>query len=145
MSVYNTTLYGLTKFTLGGFTIQFIITFFIAFAAETIVGPPARKLAQSLPFAKSSERNFILAISVCMVPLMILIMSGYGLIVTSLTTGIEGSIITVYLKLAGLNFIVALPSQLLIVGPISRRLLVKYVKPSTLKETLSPVTSIAKR
>ncbi|QOY38577.1 DUF2798 domain-containing protein [Anaerobacillus isosaccharinicus] len=64
-----------------------------------------------------------------MVALMVLIMSVYGLILTALTTGIDGSIFTAYLKIVGLNFIVALPSQLLIVGPISRALLTKYVKP----------------
>lgn len=60
-------------------------------------------------------------------PLMVFIMSVYGLILTAVTTG--GSILTVYLKTVSLNFIVALTSQLLIVGPISRELLTKYIKP----------------
>ncbi|MFZ3578790.1 DUF2798 domain-containing protein [Virgibacillus sp. DJP39] len=54
---------------------------------------------------------------------MVLIMSVYGLVLTSITTGIKGSFFIAYLKITGLNFIVTLPSQLLIVGPISRRLL----------------------
>jgi hypothetical protein len=56
-------------------------------------------------------------------------MSVYGLVLTAFLTGIEGSTFTGYLKTVGLNFIVALPAQLLIVRPISRRLLTKYVKP----------------
>ncbi|WP_256212946.1 DUF2798 domain-containing protein [Bacillus sp. OV322] len=64
--------------------------------------------------------------------MMVLIMSVYGLILTACTTGIIGSIFGAYIKTACLNFIVALPSQLLIVGPISRWLLAKYIKPSAL-------------
>ena len=131
MTVYNTVLHGLSSFTVGSAIIQFIVTFIVAFIVESIVEPQARKVALSLPYDKSKEINFIVAIAFCMVPLMVLIMSVYGVILTSLMTGIEGSIFTAYLKTVGLNFIVALPSQLLIVGPISRRLLTKYIKPST--------------
>jgi hypothetical protein len=58
-------------------------------------------------------------------------MSIYGMILTSLMVGLEGSLITAYLKTVGLNLIVALPAQLLLVGPISRMLLAKYIKPQT--------------
>lgn len=137
MSVYNTALYGFSSYTIGSAVIQFVITFIVAFIAESLVEPKARKLALSLPFDKSKESNFIVAIAFCMVPLMVLIMSVYGLILSALMIGIEGSIITAYLKTVGLNFIVALPSQLLIVGPISRRLLTKYIKPLTQKPQLN--------
>ncbi len=131
MSVYNTALHGFSSFTVGSIVIQFIVTFIIAFIAESLVEPSARKFALLLPYDKSKEINFIVALAFFMVPAMVLIMSVYGLILTALMTGIEGSIFTAYLKIVGLNFIVALPSQLLIVGPISRKLLVKYIKPST--------------
>ncbi|MBS4178353.1 DUF2798 domain-containing protein [Lederbergia citrea] len=130
MSVYNTALHGFSSYTVGNAVIQFFITFIVAFIAESFVEPKARKFALSLPYDKSKEINFIVAMAFCMVPIMVLIMSVYGLILTSLMTGIEDSIFTAYLKIVGLNFIVALPSQLLIVGPISRRLLAKYIKPS---------------
>ncbi|MBS4223118.1 DUF2798 domain-containing protein [Lederbergia citrea] len=130
MSVYNTALHGFSSYTVGNAVIQFFITFIVAFIAESFVEPKARKFALSLPYDKSKEINFIVAMAFCMVPIMVLIMSVYGLILTSLMTGIEGSIFKAYLKIVGLNFIVALPSQLLIVGPISRRLLAKYIKPS---------------
>ncbi|WP_058309152.1 DUF2798 domain-containing protein [Gracilibacillus massiliensis] len=131
MSVYNLALHGFSSLTVTSVLIQFAVTFIIAFIAESLVEPHARKLALSLPYDKTKEINIIVAIGFCMVPLMVLIMSVYGLIITALTIGIEGSLLTVYLKLVGLNFIVALPTQLLIVGPIARALLTKFIKPAT--------------
>ncbi|MFC0561090.1 DUF2798 domain-containing protein [Halalkalibacter alkalisediminis] len=136
MSVYNTALHGFSSFTVGGAIIQFVITFIVAFIAESLVEPKARKFALSLPYDKSKETHFIVVLAFCMVPMMVLIMSVYGVILTTFMTGIEGSLFTAYLKTVGLNFIVALPAQLLMVGPISRRLLVKYIKPSTQKPRL---------
>ncbi|MCM3128426.1 hypothetical protein ACFQ3J_17595 [Paenibacillus provencensis] len=96
------------------------------------MGPRARKLAFSLPYDKSKPINSILAIAVCMVPMMVLIMSIYGMIMKSVMVGMgsKGSILTAYLKTVGLNIIAALPAQLLIVGPVSRFLLTKFIKPS---------------
>ncbi|MEC2076473.1 DUF2798 domain-containing protein [Metabacillus fastidiosus] len=137
MSIYNTVLHEVSSFTVRSAVLQFIVTFIIAFIVESLVEPKARKLALSLPYDKSKKINFIIAIAFCMVPAMVLIMSVYGVILTALMTGIEGSIFTVYLKTVGLNLIVALPSQLLIVGPISRWLLTKYIKPLTQKPELN--------
>lgn len=137
MSVYNTALHGFSSFTVGRAMIQFVITFIVAFIVESFVEPKAHKLAVALPFDKSKEINFIVAFAFCMVPIMVLIMSVYGTILMALMTGIEGSIFTTYLKTVGLNFIVALPSQLIIVGPISRKLLAKYIKPMTQKPELN--------
>lgn len=130
MSLYNTALVGFSTFHVQTFAIQFIITFIVAFLAESVVEPKARKLALSLPYDKSKPINIILSIAVCMVPMMVLIMSVYGMILKSMMVGIEGSIFAAYLKTVGLNIIVALPAQLLIVGPISRFLLTKFVKPA---------------
>ncbi|MCI2256592.1 DUF2798 domain-containing protein [Domibacillus sp. PGB-M46] len=137
MSVYNTALHGFSTFTPGSAVVQFLVTLIIAFVVESFVEPIARKIALSLPYDKSKEINFIVALSCCMVPAMVLIMSVYGLALTAFMSEIEGSIFTAYLKTVGLNFVVALPAQLLIVGPISRWLLTKYVKPSTQKAKLS--------
>jgi hypothetical protein len=137
MSVYNTALHGFSSFTVRSAAIQFVVTFIVAFIAELLVEPKARQFALSLPYDKSKKINFIMALAFCMVPMMVLIMSVYGLILTAVMTGIEGSIITTYLKTVGLNFIVALPSQLLIVGPLSRKLLDKYIKPLTHKPELN--------
>ncbi|MCR8658606.1 DUF2798 domain-containing protein [Paenibacillus endoradicis] len=131
MSTYNTALHGFSDFTIGSALIQFVITFAVAFIVESIVEPRARKLALSLPYDKSKQINIILAIALCMVPSMVLIMSIYGVILKATLIGVEGSYFIAYLKTVGLNIIVALPAQLLIVGPISRWLLVNFVKPST--------------
>jgi hypothetical protein len=131
MSVYNTALRGFSLYTLRETVILFFITFIVAFIVLSFVEPIARNIALSLLYDKSKKINFILAISFSLVPMMVLIMSVFGLIVTALMTGIEGSIYTAYLKKVGLNIIVALPSQILIVGPISRRLLDKHIKPWT--------------
>lgn len=138
MSFYNTALHGFSSVTLGSAIVQLIVTFIVAFITESLVEPIARKLALSLPYDKSKKINFIVAMAFCMVPMMVLIMSVYGLILTGLTTGIEGSIFSAYLKIVGLNFIVAFPAQLLIVGPISRTLLTKYIKPSAQLAELKP-------
>lgn len=131
MTVYNTALHGFGSFTVGTLFIQFAITFVVAFAVESVVEPRARKLALSLPYDKSKQFNSIIAISLCMVPAMVLVMSGYGLILMALTIGIEGSIFTAYLQTVGRNIIIALPAQLVVVGPIARFLLTKYIKPSS--------------
>ena len=131
MSVYNTALQGFPAYTIGGVLTLFLGTFIVAFIVESFIEPLARKFALGMPYDKLKEINFILAISLFMVPMMVLVMSIYGLLLTAFMTGIDGSIFTAYLKTVGLNLIVALPAQLLIVGPISRRLLVKYIKPTT--------------
>lgn len=128
MTFYNILLHGVS-ITFGGAVLQLLITFIVAFIVESLVEPIASKLALSFPYDKSKQINVILAISFCMVPAMVLIMSVYGLFLTSIMVGMEGSIFTAYLKTVGLNFIVALPAQLLIVGPISRGLLTKFIKP----------------
>jgi hypothetical protein len=130
MSLYNMILHG-AHLTFGAVVLQLVGTFIIAFLVESFVEPIARKLALSLPYDQSIEKNFIIALGFCMVPIMVLIMSIYGMILTSLMVGLEGSLITAYLKTVGLNLIVALPAQLLLVGPISRMLLAKYIKPQT--------------
>src|SRR5699024_3754620 len=133
MSVYNAALHGFSSYTAGSAVIQFGLTFIVAFIAESLVEPKARKLALALPYDETKEINFILSIVFCMVPVIVLIMYVYGLILPPLMVGIEASNSIAYLKIIGLNFIVALRSQLLIVGPISRSLLGKYIKPSTQK------------
>src|SRR5690625_7340548 len=90
MYVYNASLQGFSSSTLVSAMIQFVITFIVAFIAESLVEPRARKLALALPYDKSKEINFILAIAFCMVPVMVLIMSVYGLVLTAFMVGIEG-------------------------------------------------------
>jgi hypothetical protein len=132
MFTYNTTLEGLwEEMTLvKGFT-QFVLTFIIAFIIEAfVVGTIARKIAFKLPYNKSKKIYNIIAISTCMVVGMVSFMSVYGLISKIVTIGIDGTLISNYANLLLLNFVVAYPAQLLIVGPVARYVLTNFVKPS---------------
>ncbi|SOC44527.1 hypothetical protein [Ureibacillus acetophenoni] len=68
MSVYNIALQGFSSFTVGSVGILFAITFIVAFIAESLVEPKARKLALSFPYDKSKQINVIVALALCMVP-----------------------------------------------------------------------------
>lgn len=128
MLCYNAFVLGISEMTMGKFVTMYVITFVVAFIIESIVGPAARKVALSLPYDKSNPSKVVVAIATCMVPTMVLIMSAYGLLLKDFEGGIEGPLWQAYLIGVGLNIIVAYPSQLIIVGPISRRLMFKYVK-----------------
>lgn len=128
MLSYNVFVLGTIEMTVGKFIITYLGTFIFVFIIESIVTGPATKVALSLPYDKSNKVKVIIAIATVMVPTMVLIMSAYGVTMIHFTTGIEGPIWKAYLTAVGLNIIVALPAQLLIVGPISRRLLQKYVQ-----------------
>ncbi len=128
MLAYNVLVLGTIDVTIGQFILMYIGTFIFVFIIESLVTAPATKIALSLPYDRSNKVKVIIAIATVMVPTMVLIMSAYGVTIMHFTTGIEGPIWKAYLTVVGLNFIVAYPSQLLIVGPISRRLLQKYVQ-----------------
>lgn len=130
MIVYNMVLNGVfNKITLGLFIIQYVITFIVAFVAESIVTKRAVDLALSLPYDKKSNIKRTIAIASCIVPSMVLIMSAYGVILSILTSEIEGSLFLLYVKTVAFNFIVAYPLQLLIVGPTTRWLLKNHIRP----------------
>ncbi|MDN8592942.1 hypothetical protein B2I21_17825 [Chryseobacterium mucoviscidosis] len=101
---------------------QFVLCFIIAFLVESfIVGPVARKIAFSLPFDKSNKILGILAMSFFMVIGMVLMMSIYGMISASLENQLSGaSIWSTYLHTIARNFSLALPYQLIILGPLVR-------------------------
>ena len=121
MSTYNLllhgefSLYALSKGLLPGFIVAFILDVFI-------VGVLAKKIAFSLPFNKEKRLLLILTIS----SLMIIGMSLFGLLMEGQTLSLSA-----YFQAWGLNFIVALPYQLLIVGPFSRMILTNYQQRQT--------------
>jgi hypothetical protein len=132
MFAYNITLEGLWREMtfLKGFSL-YALTFIVAFIIEAfVVGTIARKIAFKLPYNKSKKIYNIIAISTCMVVGMVSVMSVYGLISKIVTSGIEGSLLSNYANLLLLNFVVAYPAQLLIVGPVARYILTNFVKPS---------------
>ena len=116
--------------------LHFAMTFVVAFLVESfIVGPVARRLAFKLPIDKSKKIQVILAVSTCMVFGMVICMSVYGLITASLSNSLDGSLLKNYYMLIIYNFIVAYPAQLLIVGPLARWALVKFIRKNSVQPT----------
>lgn len=122
MSVYNLILHD--SFSVTALVIGVIPGFMVAFIFDIfVVGKIAKKLAFKLPINKEKMLHKIIAISVCMVTGMVFCMSLYGVVFEN---GLSGQILSMYITAVKFNFIVALPLQLLIVGPISRMILARY-------------------
>ena len=116
MSAYNLALVGKLSYT--KFAIGLIPGFIVAFLFDTvIVGPVAKKIAFKLPIDKNNKLQIILAISLLMVTGMVTFMSVFGLLIRP---ELPENIVSAYFTAWGMNFIAALPLQLLLVGPISR-------------------------
>ena len=116
MSAYNLTLVG--KLSFAKFAVGLIPGFIVAFFFDTvIVGPVAKKLAFKLPIDRNNKLQTILAISLLMITGMVTFMSVFGLL---MRPELPENIIHAYFTAWGMNFIAALPLQLLLVGPISR-------------------------
>ncbi|MGQ8873763.1 hypothetical protein [Paenibacillus sp. TSA_86.1] len=102
--------------------IQFVICFVIAFLVESfIVGPVARKIAFSIPFARASKIKGVVTMSFLMVIGMVLVMSLYGMITAYLAGRLDGvSVSSTYLHTIARNFSLPLPYQLIVLGPLVR-------------------------
>ncbi|WEV61100.1 DUF2798 domain-containing protein [Streptococcaceae bacterium ESL0729] len=120
MSIYNLSLHN--DLTMGNFFVGLVPGFIVAFFLDVVVvGPIAKKVAFNLPFVNKNKKiQLILSISTCMVLGMVSFMSIFGLV---LEAGLSSLNIHSYLKAWIMNFIMALPLQLVVVGPISRTLL----------------------
>lgn len=112
--------------------LEFLAGFVIALVLDMfLVGPLAKKLALKLPINKSKKVHVIIAISSCMVAGMAFCMSFYGLFTFWLShkTGMGlGGIVKQYPVIFAKNLVMAYPLQLLIVGPLVRKMFAKYVK-----------------
>ncbi|MBD3110181.1 DUF2798 domain-containing protein [Bacillus sp. AGMB 02131] len=131
MTFYNMAINGtLDKLTITGAIMSFVIGFAIAFVLDLfIVGPAAKKVAMKLVKNKENKALMIISISTCMVLGMASCMSLYGLITAYAHGALAGqSLISSYIMIFFKNFIMALPLQLLVMGPIVRFLFVKFVK-----------------
>ena len=119
MSIYN--LWVPNSLDLIALAIGFIPGFIVAFVLDVfIVGVVAKKLAFKLPINKASKCQLILTISTLMVIGMVTFMSVFGLLMNGNISSITFSD---YLHAWGTNIIMALPLQLIIVGPVSRQVL----------------------
>lgn len=121
MSAYNLLIH--QHFTLSGLLIGLVPGFVVAFILDVfVVGVYAKKLAFKLPINREKKWQAIIAISSLMVLGMVTFMSMFGVI---MEIGITSHIFSDYLTAWRMNFIAALPLQLLIVGPFSRMVLQK--------------------
>lgn len=119
MSTYNLFLHG--NLNLSELLIGFIPGFIVAFILDVfIVGVVAKKIAFKLPINQNSKIQLIIAISTLMIIGMVTFMSMFGLIMNGQMSSLT---ISTYLGAWGTNFIMALPLQLIIVGPFSRYIL----------------------
>ena len=110
----------------------FIPVFIVAFVLDVfIVGVVAKKLAFKLPINKNSKFQLIITISALMVIGMVTFMSVFGLIMNGNISDITFSD---YLQAWKTNIVMALPLQLLIVGPVSRQVLSVIQRQSNLTQ-----------
>lgn len=121
MSIYN--LYLHHDFTIINLIQGYIPAFIVAFLLDVfIVGKIVPMIAFKLPFTKKSQKHTLFTISTLMVLCMVSFMSIFGILIETQSFAHFGIL---YPKTWILNFIMALPLQLLIVGPISRYVLSK--------------------
>lgn len=132
MTLYNLYLNGMIgKLTFYEGLIEFFSAFIIALILDLfLVGPNAKKLALKLTTNTNSKIYTILTISTFMVIGMALYMSVFGLVTMILHSGYNTNIILLdYLSVFGKNLIMALPLQILVMGPLVRFIFIKYIKP----------------
>lgn len=120
MSIYNVSLHtgGFSKQVIIDSLIGFPLTFIVAMVCDWfIVSRPAKAIA--FKFIKEEDKQIKIAvlISVFMVCGMVLCMSMFGALHN---VGLTTDLPSAYITAIGMNFIVALPLQLLIAGPIIR-------------------------
>ncbi len=119
MTVYNIILHNGLNGELFSILLHEIgIVFAIAFILDLfLVGPFAKKQVFSRVTPETKTIVVVLSISITMVVCMVLLMSVFGAIYTE---GLSLNALKIYPKTVGLNFIAALPLNLLIVSPLVR-------------------------
>lgn len=119
MSGYNLALHG--QLTLANLLHGLLPGFCVAFLLDVfIVGVLAKKLAFKFAFAREKQLYLMLSISTLMIIGMVTFMSLFGILMQG---GGYSEIMTLYPHTWLMNFIAALPYQLLLVGPLSRKFL----------------------
>lgn len=117
MSIWNLQVAG--AFAWSHVFLGFFPGFVVAFILDMlIIGPLAKKVTFSLiPRDSKSKYVKIFAVSGCMVLGMVTCMSLYGII---FNLGLEGVSLVAYGQAWLTNFVVALPYNFVVVGPIAR-------------------------
>jgi hypothetical protein len=124
MSIYNVSIH------IGKFSLEVIreawlglpIAYVIAMLCDWFI---VSRLAKNVAFKyllkpDSAVLKKAITISCCMVVPMVIIMSMYGAIEVTLQSREWGNLFIIWMKNIPLNFIMALPLQLIIAGPIVR-------------------------
>ncbi|WP_057490077.1 hypothetical protein [Streptococcus orisasini] len=123
MSAYNLTVAG--HFSWKALALGYIPGFVLAFLADTlIVGPLAKKVAFSFLRDHHKRWQKIVTISGLMILGMVSLMSLYGLLINQVALTLP-----VYLGAWLTNFVMAVPLNFLLVGPVSRFILGHLQKP----------------
>ncbi|EOH93427.1 hypothetical protein UAW_02676 [Enterococcus haemoperoxidus ATCC BAA-382] len=131
MSAYNLLLHG--QFSLSNLFGGLVPGFIVAFIFDVlVVSSPAKKIAFSLPVNKEKKIQLIIAVSSCMVLGMVFFMSMYGVF---MQFGFTENFLRYYVDAFAKNLIMALPLQLLLVGPLCRMILSMSRQSNWLKET----------
>lgn len=127
MTFYNQwRIHGLTQEMLHMSLIGFPLAFIVAFIADWIlVGPLAKRIAFTFIGPKDPVLKKILWVSTCMVTGMVIIMSLFGAL---MGVGLSTQLLSAWAINIPYNFIVALPLQVLIAGPLVRTAFGKMVK-----------------
>lgn len=133
MSIYHLLLH--QDFSMINLFMGLVFGFIVAFIFDVfVVGIVAKKIAFSCSFIdKTKPIQLILTISSLMVLGMVTFMSLFGLVVEG---GFGALSVAAYLNAWKMNFIVALPYQLLIVGPFSRFVL-KTIQNKKMNESIN--------
>ncbi|BCA87046.1 hypothetical protein EsVE80_25690 [Enterococcus saigonensis] len=119
MTLYNITLHG--NLSLGTLVSGLPLAFGIALVLDVfVVAKPAKKIALKLPTNKEKMWQVGISISVCMILGMVSFMSIFGIVVES---GWQHLNVGTYFHTWLLNFIMALPLQLLLVRPLALKVL----------------------
>ena len=108
----------------------FPVAYVFAMLCDWFIASPLAKgfaFSRLVTPGKSSPRAMTLAVSTCMVVPMVLIMSTFGTVEAALHLpgGVAGSLLQLpglWVRAVALNFIMALPWNLLVAGPIARTL-----------------------
>lgn len=125
MSIYNVALHqgALTMGAVAQAWLGFPVAYVFAMCADWFVAAP---LAKGFTFrflvtpGKSSPLAMTLAVSSCMVVPMVIIMSLFGAVEVASQTGEFAAIPFMWISNIPTNFIMALPWNLLVAGPVSR-------------------------
>lgn len=129
MSIYNVVLMeGWSDTVVKDVVIGYVPAFLVALILDVfVVGKVAKGIAHKLVKENDPMIKKIMFISFFMVTGMVLFMSFYGAV---LHVGFSSELPMAYLSAIGKNFIVALPLQILLIGPLTRFIFVK-ITPAT--------------